>query len=477
MAATAPRPNLIWISVEHLRHDTVAALGHPGVRTPNLDRLVAEGTAFTCAYSQSPVCTPSRASFLTGRYPQATRVRQNGQDIPTRETLLPRVLCRHGHDTALFGKMHVCHAFEGIEPRVDDGYRVFEWSHAPLWRFGGAYRDWVLSNGGDYDNLYTSGEVLNSQTCHDGRLHQSTWCFQRAIDFIEREAQHTPFTISINPFAVHDPYQFVPEYYERHRLDDIPPPKVREGEVNTKPAAVAKAQHESGYDLRGYPDTTDRERREMKAAYFATLEQMDAELGRMLDVLERRGERDNTLIVYHGDHGDLLGDHGIFGKGPYLYEGAVRVPLIMSWPDGLSKGKRSDALVELVDLVPTLCELLDVEIPRGVQGRSLVPVMTGQCADSTHRDGVISEHYAGPVGEDAENTGKAITMWRDARYKVIVHHHEPFVELYDLKDDPDEFVNLAQDPAHAALRDRLVSQCFAASVRTSDPLPVRCANF
>ena len=471
------RPNVIWISTEHHRFDTIGALGHPDVRTPNLDRLVESGVAFTHAYSQSPVCVPSRASFLTGRYPAATNVRQNGQDLPTGEVLLPAVMRRQGYDTALFGKMHVCNAFNGSERRVYDGYRMFEWSHAPLWKFGGAYRDWVRNHGGNYDNLYESGHVLNSQVCHDGRFHQTKWCFKRAIEFVEREATHTPFLVSINPFALHDPYQYLPEYLDQYELDSISPPAYREGETATKAPPVQRAQKESGYDRRGYGDTTDRERRAMKAAYFATLEHLDTQLGRMLDALEHAGQRENTLIVLHGDHGDLLGDHGIFGKGAYFYEAAVRVPLILSWPGGLPSGVQSDALVELVDVAPTIYELCGVAPPKGLQGRSLVPVIRGERSEESHRGGVFCQHYDAPPDNSAPRGTMSATMWRDARYKVIVYHGESYVELYDLHDDPYEYTNLAADPAHAELRSRMVQRCLDAAVGTQDPLPERSVEF
>ncbi|MFW6060366.1 MAG: sulfatase [Phycisphaeraceae bacterium] len=470
MPETDTRPNILWITIEHHRYDAIGALNNPHVRTPNLDRLVAEGTAFTRAYCQSTVCVPSRASFLTGRYPAATKVRQNGQDIPPTERLFPRHARDHGYDTALFGKLHVSHAFTGEEPRIDDGYRVFEWSHAPLRHFGGAYRAWVEKQGGDYDTLYRSGEVLNAQVCADARLHQTTWCFQRAGEFIEHEATG-PWLVSINPFALHDPFQFLPEYYQRYDPDSLPPPLFREGELATKPEVVRAAQHGSGFDRRGFAETTEREHREMKAAYYATLEHLDAELGRLLDRLDRQ----RTLIVLHGDHGEMLGDHGIFAKGPYFYEGAVRVPLVFSWPGRVPAGRVNDALVELVDVVPTLCELADLSQPPGVQGRSLAPVMHGE---ASHREGVLCEYYnANPAKNAPDGRAHYATMWRDQRYKVIVHHGDALGELYDLERDSEEFDNLWDEPNHRELRESMVRCGFDAKVFATDPLPQRTANF
>ena len=148
-------PNILWICTDQQRRDTICALGNPRIRTPNLDRLVAEGVSFTSAYSQSPICTPSRASFLTGRYPRTTRARQNGQKIPEDERLITRMLADVGYDCGLVGKLHLASCHKKVESRIDDGYRVFHWSHhpAPDWPEN-EYIQWMEGKGKTWDALY-----------------------------------------------------------------------------------------------------------------------------------------------------------------------------------------------------------------------------------------------------------------------------------------------------------------------------------
>lgn len=470
------RPNILWICTEHQRYDTIRALGNPHINTPNLDRLVNEGVAFTHAFCQSTVCTPSRASFLTGRYPVTTACRQNGQNIPEYEVPITRVLRDAGYDCGLAGKLHLSASFHGWERRIDDGYRMFEWSHGSTARHGGNWVAWLEEQGYAFDDVYLPSPVPFARRVTDRRLHQTTWCFDRALSFIQ-EKRSQPWLVSVNPFSAHDPFDYLQEYFEAYDPDALPSPLWREGELLHKPDVQMAAFRTRG-GPRGYHTFTDRQRRRMKAAYYATVQHIDAELGRLLDWLEHSGQRDNTLVIFHSDHGDMGGDHGIYQKGPYFYEGAVRVPLIMSWPKALPENQLYDALVEQVDIVPTLCDLLGIPIPHGVQGRSLNPLLSTRHRENQLRDGVYCEYYnANPAKTSPHRHRAYATMWRTCRYKVVVYHHSDEGELYDLEKDPDEFHNRWNDAAYRDVRFDMVRRCFAASVFTMDPLPERTAGF
>jgi arylsulfatase len=466
------RPNILWVCTEHQRFDTIQSLGNEHIRTPNLDRLVGEGTAFTHAFCQNPVCTPSRSSFLTGRYPVTTGCRQNGQNLPADEALITRELSGLGYDCGLAGKLHVGASQKGWEQRIDDGYRVFEWSHGATAAHGGDWVRWLEAEGLHFDDLYQKSDIPFSRRVSDRRCHQTTWCFDRALAFLQMPREG-PWLATVNPFAAHDPFDYLPEFLDGYDPATLPPPLWRPGELDDKPSF-----QRASYDRRGggYESKTDLQLRQMRAAYYATIEHIDAELGRLIDWLDTTGQRQDTLILFTSDHGDMGGDHGLFQKGPYFYDQAVRVPLILSWPGVIPAGYRCDALVELVDIVPTLHELLGTDIPERVQGRSLVPLLSG--APLPRRDGVYSEYYnSNPAATSPQQEPVYATMWRTRDHKIVVYHGEPFGELYDLRADPEEFDNLWDDPAQADLRFAMVRACFDASVFAMDPLPTRESGF
>ena len=187
------KPNILWICTDQQRADTIHALGNPHIRTPHIDAMVANGTAFTRAYCQSPVCTPSRASFLTGRYPRTTRCRQNGQAMPPQERLISRLLADAGYTCGLAGKLHLATCANGVvEKRIDDGYEVFHWSHHPQpdWPEN-AYTQWLTAKGTSWEELYDGPTTPYIKHGSPAEFSQTTWCANMAIDFL-REQQDTP---------------------------------------------------------------------------------------------------------------------------------------------------------------------------------------------------------------------------------------------------------------------------------------------
>jgi arylsulfatase len=473
------RPNMLWICTDQQRYDTIHSLGNPHIRTPNLDRLASEGVAFTNAYSQSPVCTPSRACFLTGRYPRTTRCRQNGQKIPDEEVLVTRMLADEGWDCGLAGKLHL----EPCEPRVctyeeriDDGYRVFWWSHHPNPDWPQTdYIDWLTEKGANWHDYYKP--IRNGYQTYPGmpaELHQTTWCAEKTIDFM-REKRDGPWLMSVNPFDPHHPFDPPLEYMERYDPDAVPAPALRPGELDSKPS-FQRVDHGGAYGGHGSTpaNLTERQQREVVAAYYAMVELIDDQVGRILGALEETGQRENTIVLLHSDHGEMLCDHGILLKGPYFYDCAVRVPLIVSWPGHFEQGLRSDALVELTDLAPTLMEACGYEAPKRMQGCSLLPILTGEAGPSHHRDSVYCEYYNAMAGH---GPGAQATMYFDGRHKLCVYHATDEGELYDLRNDPQEFENLWDSPAYRELKVELIRRCFDRSVLTMDPEPQRTGGW
>lgn len=466
------QPNILWICTDQQRWDTIRSLGNGYIRTPNIDRLVQSGVAFTHAYCQSPICTPSRASFLTGRYASSVHASMNGNDYWAEAApLITKLLKDGGYDCGLAGKFHLAGAAYRIEPRPkDDGYRVFHWSHDPndRWRVGHAYGDWVRARGYNLTALHQRPEGIPPE------LHQTTWCTDRAIDFM-REPHKTPWLMSVNIFDPHAPFNPPKEYLDRYNPDELPGPYFQESDL----AAQAKL---AGVDFQN-PARRPEEfnARWIQAAYYAMIELIDDNVGRMLDTLEETGQRENTVVIFMSDHGETLGDHGLLLKGNRFYEGLVRVPLIFSWPGHFAEGLVSDELVELTDIAPTLVELAGLPPIEEAAGHSLLPILRGEQV-SHPRQAVRCEYYRalnpdGPGSDEGSFSVHYGTMYRTQRYKLCVYHGHPHGELFDLETDPHEFNNLWDDPTWTQVRFDLLKASFDALAHALDLGPKQVVPF
>ena len=476
------KPNILWICTDQQRYDTIGTLGNPYVSTPNIDSLVEEGVAFTHAYCQSPICTPSRSSFLTGMYPSATHVNGNGNDFyPETYPLITRTLADNGYDCGLIGKLHLASAYRRIEPRANDGYRYWQYSHAPRddWREGHDYADWVRSKG------YILGELTKNAEGVPAELHQTTWCAEKTIEFIQEERE-TPWLATVNIYDPHPPFNPPQRYREQFNPDEMPEPLFKESDLEQQ-ERLSRIDFQSRVRT---PDELDirnpiipqsprsrtesgligkRDAKTLIAAYYAMIKLIDDQLGQILNVLNDAGQRENTVIIFTSDHGEMLGDHGLIQKGCRFYEGLVRVPLIFSFPGYFESGLKSDALVELVDKVPTLLELAGLSVPDDMHGRSLLPILRGEVDSDQHRDFVRCEYYDALDSRDHSYA----TMYRDRRYKLVVYHGHEEGELYDLVEDPNEFDNLWYLQAKQQTKMDLLKRSFDASMFALDKGPKR----
>ncbi|MEZ4865844.1 MAG: sulfatase-like hydrolase/transferase [Caldilineaceae bacterium] len=487
------RPNILWYCSDQQRFDTIGALGNPHIHTPRLDQFMREGVAFTHAFCQSPICTPSRASFLSGMYPSALGVNGNGyREFPTyyAERLISRRLADVGYDCGLVGKLHLASAAHGQEQRVADGYRSVQYSHSHKGprEVGHDYAEWLRQQGADPDALladqspgtYREGAAKKSfggvfvptpeADNVPPHLHQTHWCTDRSLDFIEKNrGADQPWLLSVNPFDPHAPFDAPWEYFRRYDPATLPGAHFVESDLTHQQKLV-----DAGVDFQSqprHPEEWDHKR--MQASYYAMIEQIDHEFGRLLDYLDETGQRENTIVIFCSDHGEMLGDHGLILKGCRLYEGLVRVPLIISWPGHFQQNVVNDALVELTDLAPTLYECAGEAIPYYVQGKSLLAQLTGERSPAAHRDFVRTEFYGAINFPDQTHA----TMYRDRRWKLIAYHGKRLFELYDLENDPWEHQNLAEDPAQRDKLLELIQKSFDATVYTRPPMPPRVASF
>ena len=471
----AERPNILWICTDQQRYDTIRALGNPHINTPSIDKLVGEGVSFIQAYAQSPVCTPSRAAFLTGRYPRTTKCRQNGQAMPPNEKLISRLFADAGYTCGLAGKLHLATCANGVvETRIDDGYEVFHWSHHPQpdWPEN-AYTQWLHSKGTSWEELYGGPSTDYIKHGVPEEFNQTTWCADKTIEFI-REQKGEPWFFSYNCFAPHHPFDPPAEFLAQYNPADMPLPKTKTGELENKTTYQQLDGQFAHNDPKAYDigKMNDRDKQEITAAYYAMVELIDKQVGRMVSALEETGQLENTIVIFMSDHGEMLGDHGFYLKGPHFYDEAVRVPLVFSWKDRFQADIRADCLMELIDIAPTLLEASGLEIPEYIQGRTLFPILLGQAPAGQHRDYVFSEYYNAWTHKHSYGS-----MLRTREEKMVVYHGTDQGELYDLKSDPDEFENLWSDASHAVLKMRMMKACFDASVFTMDPSPPRHGQF
>jgi len=360
-APPADRPDIVWIIADDHAAYVTGAYGERRVRTPNIDRLAAEGVRFDRAYCNSPVCTASRQSFLTGRYPRTIGVTQLRTPLPAAELTLAEILSAAGYATAAIGKMHfnsgLRHGFDVIFDAGD--YASPDWEGLLAAMPGGTralarFRPFL-----DPARVWLNADHLPFPAPEARMI--GTRLAAEAERFLKGVGER-PFFMIVSFHEPHSPFHFPLEDRERPDPARFVAPAVGPEDAWQIPAI--------------FEDLTEAEKRGIIAAYYTSVEFMDRNVGRVLAALERSGRAERTLVVYFGDHGYMLGQHGRFEKH-CSYEPAVRAPLVLRWPGRLRAGAATEALVEFVDLMPTMLDYVGLPTPPTTQGRSLVPVLEG----------------------------------------------------------------------------------------------------
>ncbi|MCB0646274.1 MAG: sulfatase-like hydrolase/transferase [Saprospiraceae bacterium] len=460
-------PNILWICTDQQRWNTIGALGNPFVKTPNLDKLVKEGVSFNYGFCQAPFCTASRASFLTGMYASTIHATKNGAaEWPEAAPLITKTLKDAGYECGLAGKLHLSTAMANRPEKrpVDDGYQVFHYSHSPYQ--GGNSNEYIRHfKEKGIDILALKQELGYVPTPY----HQTTWCADKAIDFI-KEKREWPWLFSLNFYDPHSPLDPPQEYLDRYVVDEIWNPAFRDSDLKEK-GVFNEVMFQS--KPRKY---TESEQKLMLAKYWAQIDLIDENLGRVITALEATGQLENTMIIFTSDHGDMTGDHGLINKGCRFYEGLVRVPLIIWYPEKFAQNLQSDALVELIDLVPTILDVTGLPKDQKLQGKSLLPILTGKVDANVHKSFVRSEFYDEGMISKNHLYGFA-TMFRTKEFKLVSYHGHEKGELFDLTKDPDEFTNLWDDPRYTEIRFKLLKQSFDATVFAIDTGPEKLGRY
>jgi len=461
------RPNILLITTDQQRYDSLGCYGLECVKTPNLDRLAEEGVLYTNCYVNNPVCTPSRASIMTGKHLNGHGVYRLHDILPEDEVMFPSRLRQKGYHTALFGKLHVSgRSFEREKRHRNDGFDIYRYAMVPHRTDGtfNSYGEWLRTNRrGFYDKLNALGRQVGNIPVDS---HFTHWAAEMTIDFLRARERDAPFFCMMSVIDPHDPYSDYPlEMRELVDEDRIPEPVVDEGESHRKPKDIIRA-HEHSY-LGSFHDFSLQQIREMRLGYYASIALIDLEVGRVLDVLDREGLRDNTLVIFTSDHGDMLGDHELLAKGPFFYDACTKVPLIMRHPVQIEPGTRIEELVQPHDLGATVLGLagFKAEEIKDFMPDSLDLVsLLNREGSANYRDHAVCLFRNTMIDDRKLYFDPPIyaTMYRSKRYKLNAYHepdlgsHEYQGELFDMLEDPRELNNLWDHPDIARTKQELL---------------------
>jgi arylsulfatase A-like enzyme len=448
-------PNLLLIIADDHAAWTLGIDGDPRRATPNLDALARQGTVFKRAYCNSPVCTPSRQSLITGKLPHAIGVTQ----LATRLSDDVLTLGEWFHDldfaTAAIGKMHFNGpSAHGFDLRIDTP----EWErnlreHEP--RGGDHRRPW-------HPIVSPAREWLNASALPMGlppESMQSTFFVDRAIAFL-KEKRNRPFAMIVSFYEPHSPFHFPDGWLVRFRPDQFSAFPISEQDRRQQPEIFAPLSDD---DVKG-----------IQAAYFTSLSFVDSRIGRLIEALDQTGLSAQTLVVYVGDNGYMLGQHGRFEKHCF-YEPAVRIPMIMSWPGHIESGRRIMDLVEMVDIMPTVLHLMNLPVPPELQGVDLEPLLKKKPGAKGH-DVIFSEYLENEEAMVRSESYKLIVCTgrrlREDGYKTAEPWQRPgpYMKLYDVVNDPDETTDLSQEAGHTSIKDELLSRMYERMTTTREGL-------
>lgn len=444
------RPNILLILSDQQRRDSLGAYGCQYASTPNLDALAAEGTRYDHAYCNAPVCTPSRACILTGKRLSGHGVYNLFDILPQTERLLPWHLREAGYQTGLVGKLHVSGIlYETRQRNPGDGFDHYELSHDPnvlLDEPLNAYGKWLRENHPEtYEKIKREGRAWKGRP---PETHFSTWVSERSAAFIRERDKEKPFFLSVGYFDPHSPYDNHPDGSEAMLHEQFRPPLAApEGEpAGCRLEALEEIRRLQCRDPR--TRFTPEEAEQLRRGYFAGVSFLDAQLGKIINALKDEGIYDNTLIIYSSDHGDMICDHNLLGKGAYFYDGCTNVPLIVKYP-GQREADVNSSPVQLNDLFATAMCAAGLEAPIPAESRPLQGGRQRKIAVCEYRG--CSQMDLGVFPHPVQ-----ATMIRGTRYKLNLYHDTNEMQLFDMERDPQELRDLAQDPAYQGVAAQLM---------------------
>jgi len=434
------RPNVVWLMADQLRADVFGFLKKYNIQTPNIDRLANESIVFENSFCAEPVCCPARATLMTGHYPSKHGVLHNvGYPMRAEEMVLPKILSKNGYRTGLVGKSH-----DGRN--AGEMWESFEYVEDA---FGATMPSKVCFNLKNFPSIkmispkdgQDCNRVLYGTYPAGPEISKSHLLSTRFMNLLYWHSQDRPFFFSLSLDDPHPPVVPPPPYDSMYAASDIIPEFFDDSgrSLAGKPATVKdwhrfyECDHISPNDYRKHA-----------AHYLGLVSYVDTEIGRILDYLDETGLAQNTIVILNSDHGHMIGEHGLVHKGPFCYDGVIKIPTIIRWPGKIKPGLRNDAIVEGVDFLPTVLDMLGVRNSEEVHGRSLRPLWENPNIPWKEHAFIQWDDY--------------IFCIRGKIWKLTWYESDKTGEMYNIQTDPFEKTNLFAESQYQVERDELLNR-------------------
>jgi arylsulfatase A-like enzyme len=479
------KPNILLITSDQQHWNTIGAFNKE-ISTPNLDRLVREGTTFARAYCPNPTCTPTRSSIITGLYPSQHGAWTLGTKLSEDQHTVGEDFIEAGYRTALVGKAHFqplnsTEQYSSLEsyPTLQDldfwrnfKDRFYGFDHVELARnhtneahVGQHYVLWLEEKGcANWRDYYlpptgTMDKSVKRKWAIPEEYHYDAWIAERTNALLEQYKDNNESFFLWSSFFDPHPDYFAPEPWDSmYDPDALTIPRIDPGEHENNPPYFQLTQQEkpdfstyreSGKAIHGMSSHVHdpEELKKNIATYYGMISLMDKYIGKILDKLDELGLADNTIVIFTSDHGHYYGHHGLIAKGPFHYEDGIKVPMMVRYPDHVPAGEISQSMQSLVDYAPTFLSLAGVPVPRTMTGVDQSAVWLGNKEQA--RDHILCENHHEP-------TTIHLKTYVDQRYKITVHYNREYGELFDLQEDPHEINNLWGNPDYAELKTKLL---------------------
>lgn len=500
------KPNFLVFVTDQHRADWLSCMGNDILKTPNIDEIAGEGVLFEKAYCTTPLCMPSRATMWTGLPSSVHSARTNGVDLDDRYPVLPQILHDNGYRTISVGKIHlkawhmspergnknITDYDPQILPECETVWNKRKCTHLAEGSWGldrihflgghgnycfGEYMQWLEDEHPEAFKALrskqsareTTGKEDNYYSTLPVELHYNEWIADKTIEELDQCTGEDPFFLWCSFPDPHFPFGPPAPYHDRFRPEEMPDPIAwedsREKMNELYHAEYYESRQEESIDGGPCPYSL-AQIKETKALAWDMVEHVDDCIGRVMKHLEKTGKKEDTVVIFLADHGELMGDHGMYCKGPFHYEGLLRVPMMMSWPGHFPAGKKEDSLVSMLDFMPTVLDLAGIIYPSGsvkawegpfagkelypcspLPGNSLVPLMegkTGHCENS-----ILIE-------DDDDIRHVFLRTLVTEEYKITVYSERSYGELFDLKNDPEERNNLWEEEAYREKKQEMI---------------------